>query len=137
MPVCGWVQWFVASAHPKVDLCCLIAMISKLCSILGFWHDAPGYFSTSSVQLENHVTYSCCLSSLAGLCSLAVYGARQLTCTDILRLTCLTALTSLKAVGCNTTFNAGPLCHGDSSRQDIDLHAGDDEEGQVGCQIFV
>jgi hypothetical protein len=44
---------------------------------------------------------------LAGLKSLCIWGADSLTAMGCLHLTALTALTLLRAEGCNTVFGAG------------------------------
>jgi hypothetical protein len=49
----------------------------------------------------------------AGLKSLCIWGARSLTAMGVLHLTALTALTLLRAEGCNTVFGAEPLIGAD------------------------
>jgi hypothetical protein len=50
---------------------------------------------------------------LAGLKSLCIWGASSLTAMGVLHLTALTALTLLRAEGCNTGFGAESADDGD------------------------
>jgi hypothetical protein len=82
------------------------------------------------LRIIEKYTPFCQMILLAGLKSLCIWDAPSLTAMGALHLTALTALTLLRALGCNTVFGSAPEDEHDLrlssevSQQTLDLAVG-------------